>query len=189
MIRTTFAVLLLAAPAAAQDIDFSANSQASSWNLAFEVPARFNATVVDVLCEVAGDCANECGTGRQMALLREADGVLVYPNKNNQPAFSGAAVDLHGYCGMDVEVDGLMIEDEFLGANNVYLVQCIRTLDMDSDEWIFTTTFTSQWAENNPDVGGSGPWFRRDPAVLAEIAADGYLGTGETHQEAWDLTR
>ena len=187
MIRNLLVLALFASPAAAQDIDFSQGSQASSWNLAFESPARFNATVVDLLCEVAGDCANECGTGRQMALLREADGQLVYPNKNNQPAFSGAAVDLHGFCGMEVEVDGLMIEDEYVGAHNVYLVQCIRTLD--SDEWVFTTTFTEQWAENNPDAEGRGPWFRRDPAVLAEIAADGYLGTGETHQEAWDLTR
>ncbi len=187
MIRKALAILLLATPAAAQDIDFSANSQASSWNLAFETPARFNATVVDLLCEVAGDCANECGTGRQLALLREADGVLVYPNKNNQPAFTGAAVDLHGYCGMQVEVDGLMIEDEYLGANNVYLVQCVRTLD--SDEWVFTTTFTERWAENNPDAGGSGPWFRRDPRVLEQISEAGYLGTGESHEEAWEATR
>lgn len=187
MIRISLAALLLATPAMAQNADFSAGSQASSWNLAFEAPAYFEATVVDLLCEVAGDCANECGAGRQMALLRAADGVLVYPNKNNQPAFTGAAVDLHGYCGMEVEVDGLLIEDEYLGAQNVYQVQCIRVLG--DSEWTFATTFTEQWAENNPDAEGSGPWFRRDPAVLAEIAADGFLGTGETHQEAWDLTR
>ncbi|MEM9317430.1 MAG: hypothetical protein AAGA70_00285 [Pseudomonadota bacterium] len=188
MIRTSLACILLATPLAAQDAaDFSANSQASSWNLGFEVPARFNATVVDVGCEVAGDCADECGANRQMALLRSVDGVLVYPNKNNQPAFTGAAVDLQPYCGMEIEVDGLMIEDEYIGAVNVYQVQCIRLLD--SDEWIFTTTFTEQWAANNPDAGGSGPWFRRDPGILANIAADGYLGIGLSHEEAWDITR
>ena len=48
------AAALAALPAAAQD--FSAGSQASSWDLLGEQPARFEAEVVDVLCQLAGDC-------------------------------------------------------------------------------------------------------------------------------------
>jgi len=191
MIRHFIAALALAIPSvgAAQDIDFSATSEARSWNLAFEVPARFEATVVDLLCEVAGDCANECANGRQMGLLRAADDQLVYPNKNGQPNFAGASVELRPYCGQMVEVDGLMIEDEFIGANNVYLVQ--RILPEGAAEWVSANSFSRVWAEENPDHGGSGPWFRRDPRVLALLQAEdrGYLGIGLSQVEAWEATR
>ena len=191
MIRSLIAALALAVPslAAAQDHDFSATSEARSWNLAFEVPARFEATVVDLLCEVAGDCANQCADGRQLGLLRSLDGELVYPNKNGQPNFAGASLELRPYCGQMVEVDGLMIEDEYVGAHNVYLVQ--RILPEGASEWVRANSFSTVWAENNPDHGGSGPWFRRDPRVLALLQADGrgYLGIGLSQEDAWDATR
>jgi hypothetical protein len=47
----------LASPAMAQD--FSQGSEAKPWNLYAEVPARFEAKVVDILCEMTGDCAAE----------------------------------------------------------------------------------------------------------------------------------
>ncbi len=178
----------MAAPVAAQEGPFSEGSEARSWNLAWEEPARFEATVVDMLCEVAGDCANECATGRQLGLLRAADGVLTYPNKNNQGIFTGAAVDLEPFCGMQVEVDGLMIEDEYVGATNVYLVQMIR--EIGSEDWVTANGWTDAWAEQQPEAAAQdGRWYRNDPRVLAEINAAGYLGTGETWQEAWDITR
>lgn len=87
------ALTAFAAPAYAQD--FSDGSQAGSWNLYAEVPARFEAKVVDLLCELTGDCPQDCGAGRrQLGLLRSADNVLVLAMKNNQPLFTGAAVDL-----------------------------------------------------------------------------------------------
>ena len=91
------ALVLATSPVAAQD--FSEGSEARSWNLAYEVPARFEAKVVDILCELTGDCPANCGDGkRQLGLLRAADGVLVYPNKNSQPAFTGAALEHAPYC-------------------------------------------------------------------------------------------
>ena len=112
--RALLLALTLATPLAAQD--FSENSEASSWNLAFETPARFEAEVVDVLCHLTGDCPEDCGGGaRQLGLLRSADGVLVFPNKNGQPLFTGAARELAPFCGQTVEVDGLMIEDDYVG--------------------------------------------------------------------------
>lgn len=182
----TLAIALAAAgPALAQD--FSEGSEAKSWNLYAEQPARFEATVVDMLCEVAGDCENECADDRQLGLLRTADSQLVYPNKNSQPAFTGAAVELLPFCGKAVEVDGLEIDDPEIGAQNVYLVQRIR--EQGDGEWVAGNRWTKIWGENHPDADGDGPWFRRDPRIGAMIDADGYLGTGESHQEAWDLTQ
>jgi len=175
MKRMIAALCLLAAPASAQD--FAAGSEAKTWNLYAEQPALFEAQVVDILCELTGNCADNCGDGRrQLGLVRAADGVLVYPNKNSQPAFTGATVELLPYCGQQVEVDGLLINDPDLGAQNIYLVQKIRAVG--ADDWVKANRWTKEWAKANPEAKGKGPWFRRDPRVLAEIAAEGYTGTG-----------
>ncbi len=180
MIRFATAFALIAAPLAAQD--FSENSEARSWNLYAEVPALFEAKVVDVMCELTGDCPANCGDGdRQLGLLRAADGVLTMATKNNQPAFTGAVVDLLPYCNQDVTVDGMLIEDEDFPVRNIYLVQRIKAGDGD---WAKASEFTKVWAAENPDAKGKGPWFRRDPRILAEIEKDGYLGLGlETDKE------
>lgn len=179
---------LLATPVAAQEGPFSEGSEARSWNLAWEEPARFEATVVDMLCEVTGDCDNACASGRQLGLLRAADGVLTYPNKNNQGIFTGAAVDLAPFCQMEVEVDGLMIEDDYVGATNVYQIQMIRLVG--TEEWTTAGGWTNAWAEQFPEAAAQdGRWYRNDPRVMALIEADGYLGTGETWAEAWEVTR
>jgi hypothetical protein len=166
---------LTATPAAAQD--FAAGSEAKSWNLYAESPARFEATVVDLLCDMTGDCPADCGAGtRQLALLRSADNVLVFPMKNNQPAFTGAANELQPFCGKAVEVDGLMITDPDIGAQNVYLVQRIRAVG--ATEWVKANRWTRDWAAAHPEAAGEGPWYHRDPRVQAEIATDGYFGLG-----------
>lgn len=172
-----FLIALLAtvsSPAAAQD--FSDGSEAKTWNLYAEVPATFEATVVDLLCEFTGDCPSDCGAGsRQLGLKRSVDGVLVLAMKNNQPAFSGAATDLAPWCNQVVQVDGLMIEDEDLGTQNIYLVQ---TIEPAGGEKTKANQFTTKWAERNPDAAGSGPWFRRDPRIKEVIEREGYLGLG-----------
>jgi len=169
------ALMLTATPAIAQD--FSEGSKAKAWNLAAEKPALFKAKVVDILCEVAGQCTDNCGDGRrQLGLLRAADNALVFPNKNSQRSFAGAAVELLPYCGKDVEVDGLMIEDPELGAKNIYLVQRIR--EVGAEKWVKANKWSKVWAKNHPEAKGKGPWFRRDPRVKAAIEADGYLGLG-----------
>lgn len=175
------AVALLTTPAWAQDS--SASSEAKSWNLYAEVPARFEAKVVDIMCELTGDCPADCGGGtRQLGLLRTSDDVMVLAMKNSQAAFTGAAVDLAPYCQQTVEVDGLLIEDEDLNVANIYLVQKIKTADGD---WVKANQFTKKWAAANPEAKGKGPWFRRDPRVKAAIASEGYLGLGLETDEAF----
>jgi hypothetical protein len=172
---TVLPVAILAASSLAAQ-DFSAGSEAKSWNLYAEAPALFAAKVVDPLCEMAGDCPADCGGGtRQLALLREVDGVLVYALKNNQTVFSGAANELAPFCGQEVEVDGLLLNDPDIGAQNIFQVQRIRAKGGD---WVAADRWTKDWQAANPDVAGDGPWFRRDPRILAQIAASGYLGLG-----------
>jgi hypothetical protein len=180
LLVTLFAASALA-PALAQD--FSANSEARSWNLEGEQPARFEARVTDILCELTGDCPADCGAGkRQMGLVRTADNVLVLAIKNSQPAFSGAAVDMALYCNQTVEVDGLLINNPDLGARNVYMVQKVRVGD---GEWAKANQFTAVWAKQNAQAKGKGPWFRRDPRIKALIAQFGYLGLGPEIDKAF----
>jgi hypothetical protein len=177
MIARSLAVLLaLTLPAAAQD--YSEGSEAKSWNLYAEVPARFEAKVVDLMCEITGDCPANCGDGRrQLGLLRSADNVLVVPNKNNQPAFTGAVAELQPFCGKRVEVDGLMIVDADANVNNIYQLQLIR--EVGATDWVKANRWTKDWAKANPDAPeGKDPWFRRDPRIIADLAADGWFGLG-----------
>ena len=164
----------LAAPVAAQN--FAANSQAKPWGLTGEQKARFEARVVDVLCELSGDCPDNCGDGaRQLGLVRSADDALLIANKNTQPIFSGAVVDLLPYCGAAVEVDGLLVGE--MEPKRLFQVQLIRRAG--EEKFAKTNLFSKAWNEKNPELAKvKGPWFRKDPQINALIERDGYLGLG-----------
>jgi hypothetical protein len=176
MKKIAFALLVFGQPLLAQD--FSEGSEAKPWNLFGEHPARFEAKVVDILCELTGDCPDNCGDGRrQLGLVRSADDALIFPNKNSQPAFTGAVEEMLPFCGKEVEVDGLMIDDPDVGAKNIYLLQKIR--ETGDDNWTKANSWTKKWAEANPEQAKiKGPWFRHDPDVNAKIAETGYFGLG-----------
>ncbi len=173
--------LTMGAPAAVAQGKYAEGSQAKSWNLLGEEKARFDGVAIDALCVLTGDCPDDCGAGlRQMGILRNDDGAFLLANKNTQPAFTGATVDLAPYCGEAVEVDGLLVGDKDvtpgLGDGRLLQVQTVRLLDAEKAKK--TNLWTKEWAKRNPDVGGKGPWFRRDPKVNAEIEANGRLGLG-----------
>jgi len=179
------AAALFALPAGAEQGAFSQGCEAKPWNLTGEEQACFSAKVVDILCELTGDCPDNCGDGtRQLGLVRDYDRVLVFPNKNTQPVFSGAATDLQPYCGKRVFVDGLLVGGDEVaeGMPKIYQVQRIREIGGGGEK---TNRFTKAWAEKNPDAKGKGPWFRRDPLIGAEIEKDGYLGFGPEEDEAF----
>lgn len=182
MLRLIIALCLVTTPILGQD--FSENSKAKAWGLPAEHRARFKAKVVDMLCEIAGDCERECGKNRQLGLLRREDNVLIYPNKNNQPVFSSAVVDLLPYCGKQIDVDGLILDDPGFNLKNIYLVQKIRA---EGDlKWVSATGWVDNWRKEHPGVKGKGSWFRLDPDINSRLMATGYLGLGETHQESWE---
>lgn len=166
---------LLATPLAAGD--FSEGSKAKGWGLIAEKKARFEARVVDLICELSGDCPADCGAGkRQLGLIRTADNMTILPMKNSQRSFAGASIELLPYCNQTVEVDGLMIEDEDYDFKQVYQLQLIKGPE-DAD-WVKANKWTKNWAKEHPEAKGKGPWFRRDPRVKAIIAEEGYLGLG-----------
>ncbi|MDD9910745.1 MAG: hypothetical protein OXR62_13785 [Ahrensia sp.] len=169
------AMTVLAGSAVAAD--FSEGSNAKEWGLLGEEKATFSGKVVDVLCELSGDCVENCGGGeRFLGILREADNQLVYVMKNSQSAFNGPVVDLLPYCNKQVDVDGVMIgDDEFVQAQ-FYMVQFIR--NKGAAEWNKANLWTKDWAKKNPDAKGKGPWFRRDPRVAKQIEKDGHFGLG-----------
>ncbi|MEO1493250.1 MAG: hypothetical protein AAFV19_13940 [Pseudomonadota bacterium] len=169
---------VMAVPAAAEG-EFAEGSQVTGWkNLAGRENALFKAKVVDVLCELTGECAEKCGAGnRHMGLVREADGKLILAAKNSQASFNGATVDLAPYCGQNVTVDGLLVGDPAVAPTKVYQVFAVQREG--SDKWAKTKRWTRTWKRNNPEADGKkGPWFRHDPAVAAEIGRRGWLGLG-----------
>jgi hypothetical protein len=109
--------------------------------------------------------------------------VLTPVLKNAQPLFNGAVDDLLPYCGQTVEVDGNMIGDDDVNPYRLFQVQLIR--GEGEEEFSRADRWTDAWAARNPDAGGDGPWFRRDPRVNALIARDGYLGLGLETDEAF----
>lgn len=189
LIRTLFAALAAApltiAPATAQEPRWAEGSEAASWGLVGEEPARFRARVADILCEVAGDCPADCGGGdRQLGLVREADAALIVVAKNGQPLFNGGVDDLLPFCGMAVEVDGNLVGDDPANPFKIYQIQRIRALD--GGEWVAADKWLDAWRARNPEAAEApGEWFRNDPRVKALIARDGWLGLGAETDEAF----
>lgn len=160
-------------PATAQE------SQVKGWgNLNGREAVVFRAKVVDVLCELTGECAEKCGNARrQIGLVRESDGKLILTAKNQQAGFQGAAADLYAYCGTSIMVDGLMVGDTDLSPTKFFQVHFIKPDHL--EKWLPTKRWTRIWKRNNPEAAKKkGQWFRNDPAVQAEIRANGYLGLG-----------
>ena len=170
------ALLLAAGSVQAQE------SQAKSWNLAGEEIVVFKGQVVDILCELSGDCVDNCGNGnRQLGIIKE-DNVLVLVGKNGQANFAGAVQDLLPYCGKNVEVDGLMTG--FENGAKFFQVQLIK--EEGAAEWQKANLFSAKWKEANPEQAEvKGPWFRKDPRITSRIEANGYLGIGQEADAAF----
>jgi hypothetical protein len=181
-IKVTFALFAITAALPAMAQEFAEGSKANSWGLLGEENALFSGKVVDILCELSGDCAENCGGGaRQLGIVRKKDNALVPVLKNGQPLFNGAIPDLLPYCGQMVDVDGLLIGDETAKGAKFYQIQLIRREG--ESEWQKTELWTKKWAEDHPELAGKGEWFRNDPAIAKQIKADGYLGLGKEADE------
>ncbi len=143
---------------------------ASEWGIEYEEKSRIDAKVVDILCELSGDCPANCGGGkRQLGLLLD-DGTLV-PVVKNQDIFAGATSDLIGFCGQRITADGLYIKDPQMP---LFALQFKRLAP--DGKWSRANQFTKDWATANPVAGEPGQWFRNDPAVKATLKADGVFG-------------
>ena len=142
---------------------------ADEWGIEGEEKLRVTATVVDLVCEVAGDCVPECGGGkRQLGLLLE-DGTLV-PVLKNFDIFAGATDDLIGFCGQKIVADGLMIKNDKM---NIYALQFKRLAP--DGKWSRANQWGKNWSAAN---GGqnAGQWFKSDAAVAKTIKDQGVFG-------------
>jgi hypothetical protein len=154
---------------------------AQSWNVTGEEEARFEAKVVDLLCELTGDCPTDCGAGRRQLGLVTDDGVLIPATKNFAP-FAGATDELIDFCQQRVTVDGLFTANH---GTRVFAVQFVQPAGGD---WRRANRFLDKWAETNgvdPAGKAKNTWFRRDPRIDAIIEKDGFLGLGQEEDKKY----
>ncbi len=164
--------------------DFSKGSNAKELGLSGEVKAMFSGKVVDILCELSGDCPANCGDGnRNMGIVRSADNKLIVVGKNAQFEFNGPVDDLLPYCKKNVDVDGLLLADDPGFDAKIFMAQFIRLSG--EKEWKKADLWTAAWQKRNPGATGEGPWFRRDPRVIKQIEKSGYFGLGHEVDKQW----
>ncbi len=144
-------------------------SGAEGWGIDNEKKTRVDAKVVDLLCEVTGDCADNCGNGkRQLGLLLD-DGRLV-PVVKNQDIFAGAVEDLAPFCGKRITADGLMISNPKMP---MFALQFKR--EAPDGKWSRANWYIKNWSKANPGKPGK-DWYKHDAKVLELIAKDGVYG-------------
>ena len=148
---------------------------AEEWGLPNKNIVRFEAKVVDILCELTGDCPKACGGGKRQLGLVNDKGKLISPLKNSV-IFAGVAAELIEYCGMKVIADGL------IATNRGYSVMALQFVKRAPDgKWQRTNRFLTRWAEQNgvdPKSKQAQRWFENDPRINVLLAKDGKLGLG-----------
>lgn len=147
----------------------SSAQAADGWGIEGEKVVRYDAKVVDILCELTGDCPANCGGGKRQLGLLKPDGTLWPVVKNNDP-FAGAADDLIAFCGKMVTADGLEIHNPKM---KIFQLQFKRLAP--DGKWSRANQFTKNWAKRNKTDDGSG-WIWEDKTVNELIAKDGVLG-------------
>jgi len=157
---------------------------AEEWGLPNEKVARFEAKVVDVACELTGDCPPNCGGGKRQLGLVDGKGRLVLPLKNQVP-FAGSAWELSDFCGKQVIADGLFSTNR---GYTIFALQFVR--EAPDGNWRRANRFLDRWAKENGLPAGSPKtkrWFDHDPAVVQTIRAHGKLGLGPAADRAYEM--
>jgi len=154
---------------------------AKSWGVTGEVKAKFTATVVDITCHLSGDCPENCGAGtRQLGLQTEDQGIILV--SKNLTLYTGAAEELYGFCGKQIEVDGLFTENRNV---RFFQVQNMREV---GGKWKKAVLFRKAWGEKHGYKAKSRKtkrWYRNDPRIKEIIQRDGYLGLGPEKDSAF----
>ena len=155
---------------------------ANSWGLIGEEIVRFDAKVVDILCELNGDCPANCGDGSRQLGLLTSDNELIMPIKN-ATAFSGSVDELIGFCGKTVTADGLFSTNR---GYKVFAIQFVR--EAPDGKWQGANRFLSNWAEAqgvDKKSKTARQWFRNDPTVIELIEKEGKLGLGPAEDQKY----
>ena len=172
----TMKKLFLFALMAVSTTAFTVTVQAAEeWGLPEEKISRFEAKVVDVLCELTGDCPKGCGGGERQLGLLDTNGKLILPLKNSV-IFAGTTDELIGFCGKQVIADGLLTTNR---GYTVFALQFVKGAP--AGKWQRANRFLPKWAKKNglaPNSKKSKRWFDHDPKVRNVIDKDGKLGLG-----------
>jgi len=148
---------------------------AEEWGLPDEKVVRFEAKVVDIACELTGDCPANCGGGKRQLGLVDTKDKLILPLKN-ATLFSGASAELIDFCGKQVIADGLFTTNN---GYKVFALQFVR--EAPAGKWRRANRFLPKWAKENGLPANSKKvrrWFANDPRVKKLITEQGALGLG-----------
>lgn len=159
-----------------------AANAADSWGLPEEKIVRFEAKVVDILCELTGNCPQQCGGGKRQLGLIDKSGKLILPAKNKVP-FAGSAAELIDFCGKQVIADGLMTTNR---NNTLFVLQFVK--EAPDGNWRGANRFTPKWAKANgfdPNGKKANRWFENDPSVVEIIKEQGKLGLGPAEDKKY----
>ena len=150
----------------------------SSWPVTNAEVNEFSGEVVDILCELTGNCIDKCGEGKRQLGIKSQDIGTVLVSKN-LTFYTGAAEELWPYCGQVVNVNGLFTEHQGV---RFFQVQNVRP---PGGEWQKATRYHQAWAERSgksPSLASK--WYKHDDTVKDTLERDGRLGLGlETDQE------
>lgn len=165
--------ILTAAAAAATTLLFVPAHAADEWGIEHEEVARIEAKVVDIACELTGDCPPDCGAGRRQLGLLLDDGTLV-PVVKNFDIFAGATHDLIDFCGKRIVADGLYIKDPLMP---MFALQFKR--EAPDGKWSRANWFIKDWAKRHDvaaDDEKASAWYRHDEQIRQIIESDGVFG-------------
>ena len=158
---------------------YTYDSFVSDWGPGPAVKAAFEETCG---CELnlvgAGDGAALLARVKLEGARSDADVVLGLDNNLTAAAVASGLFQEHG---QTVTVDGFLVGNPEVAPTKFYMVQVVQREG--SDKWAKTRRWTRMWERDNPDLkealkAEKNRWFRIDPAVQAEIEANGWLGLG-----------
>ena len=149
---------------------------AEEWGLPREEVVRFQAKVVDIACELTGNCPANCGDGKRQLGLIDEKGKLILAIKNATP-FSGTVDELIDFCGKQVIADGLFTTNN---GYKVFALQFVRQAP--KGKWRRANRFLPKWAKRNhlpADSKKARRWFANDFRVKKLIKEQGIFGLGK----------
>lgn len=140
---------------------------AESVGAQYENEIVLSGQVVDILCELTGNCPKNCGEGKRVLGLKTADNTIYLISKGT-PIFANANESVLPFCAKDIDVDGLMIKNPKMP---LLYIQKFRAKG--AGEFKDADGFDAAWKAAN---GEADEWFRKDPLVVEQVSKNGPLG-------------
>lgn len=157
----------------------SAGAQAANkWGLpgaTSEEPSRFEGKVVDIACELTGNCPANCGDGKRQLGVVETSNDKLWLVIKNFDGFANAHLDVLPFCGKKIVVDGLKVETPHMPS---LVIQFLKPAGDEKAKWIRAAGFSKDWHKRNPKFSKkqANGWFWHDDQIKDIIKRTGELG-------------